>query len=76
MLVDDRFGLDVLEQAVGSGWWVARPVEESGSCPLRFEGGPAIGTRLRNWPAQHVVKCLVHYHPDDPEQLRAVQDRA
>ena len=66
ILVDDRFGLDVLETMTGSGWWIARPVELPGSRPLAFEAGPSIDSTLRSWPAEHVVKCLVFLHPDDP----------
>jgi 5-dehydro-2-deoxygluconokinase len=29
---------------------------------------------LRSWPQNHVVKCLVRYHPDDPEMLRLRQE--
>jgi 5-dehydro-2-deoxygluconokinase len=31
---------------------------------------------LREWPAEHCVKCLVFYHPDDPAELKAEQERA
>ena len=27
------------------------------------------------WPAEHCVKCLVFYHPDDPAELCAEQER-
>ena len=30
-----------------------------------------VGLALRAWPAEHVVKCLVALHPDDPPALRA-----
>lgn len=73
LLVDDRYGLEVLETMAGSGWWIARPVELPGSRPLAFEAGPGIATTLRSWPAEHVVKCLVFAHPDDPAELAAVQ---
>jgi 5-dehydro-2-deoxygluconokinase len=36
--------------------------------------GPDVGSALTEWPAHHVVKCLVLYHPDDPEDLRAAQE--
>ena len=42
--------------------------------PLRFDAARDLGTRLREWPATHCVKCLVFYHPDDPETLRSVQE--
>ncbi len=41
--------------------------------PLRLEHGN-IGSQLIDWPLEHVVKCLVFYHPDDPAALRAEQD--
>jgi 5-dehydro-2-deoxygluconokinase len=75
ILVDDRYGLAVLEQMAASGWWIGRPIELPGSRPLEFEGGPNVASTLRAWPAEHVVKCLVFYHPDDPDDLRAAQDR-
>jgi 5-dehydro-2-deoxygluconokinase len=28
---------------------------------------------LRSWPQEHVVKCLVSHHPDDPAELAAQQ---
>ena len=43
------------------------------SRPLRLEHGN-IGSQLIDWPLEHVVKCLVFYHPDDPAALRAEQD--
>jgi len=74
VLCDDRFGQEVLDRLTGQGIWIARPVELPGSRPLAFEHGANIGTTLRAVPAEHVVKCLVFYHPDDPEDLRAAQD--
>jgi 5-dehydro-2-deoxygluconokinase len=78
-IVDDRYGQAVLDRLTGAGWWLARPVERPGSLPLEFEHGPDIAVTLRAWPAEHVAKCLVFYHPDDPrravqeERLRALQ---
>jgi 5-dehydro-2-deoxygluconokinase len=73
VIVDGRFGEDVLPRVTGVGLWVARPVEEPGSRPLRFECGGNLGLELRSWPAEQVAKCLVSYHPDDPPGLRAKQ---
>jgi 5-dehydro-2-deoxygluconokinase len=81
-LIDDTYGEDALLAAGGRGWWLGRPVEVPGSSPLEFEGGRSIGTRLVTWPREQVVKCLVRFHPDAPEehrredeaQLRALQD--
>jgi len=74
VLVDSTYGEDALHAATGRGWWVGRPVELPGSRPLRFDGGPSLGTQLVTWPREQVVKCLVHYHPDDPIDLRLEQE--
>jgi 5-dehydro-2-deoxygluconokinase len=71
VLVDGRFGQSVLEHITGRGLWIGRPVELPGSRPLRFEAGPNIALEMRSWPADHVAKCLVFYHPDDEPALKA-----
>jgi len=73
IIVDDRYGEDVLPAMTGSHWWVARPVEIPGSRPLAFEAGSQLALTLRSWPTEHVAKCLVAYHPDDAPALRAAQ---
>jgi 5-dehydro-2-deoxygluconokinase len=53
-----------------------------GSNPVVFEHGRSIGTTLIGWPQEHIVKCLVQYHPDDAigdrleqeAQIRALYD--
>ena len=40
----------------------------------RFDLGDSIGSQLIQWPAEQVVKCLVHYHPDDEPGLRLAQE--
>ncbi len=74
VLIDEVYGEDALHAATGRGWWVGRPVELPGSRPLRFDGGACIGTQLVHWPREQVVKCLVHYHPDDDVDLRLEQE--
>ena len=69
------YGRDALASATGRGWWVGRPVELPGSRPLRFDGTRSIGTSLVHWPTEQVVKCLVHYHPDDDTALRLEQEQ-
>lgn len=69
------YGQDALASATGRGWWVGRPVELPGSRPLRFDGTRSIGTALTHWPTEQVVKCLLHYHPDDAFELRLEQEQ-
>jgi len=74
LLLDGRYGEDALAAATGRGWWIGRPVEAPGSNPLVFESGRSIGTALAAWPREHVVKCLVFYHPDDTVENRIEQE--
>jgi 5-dehydro-2-deoxygluconokinase len=73
VIVDGRFGEEVLPTVTGKGWWVARPVELPGSRPLQFEAGAGLGAAMRTWPGEHVAKCLVYYHPQDKPALRENQ---
>lgn len=75
VLIDDTYGQEALNEVTGRGWWIARPVELPSSRPLELEGGRNIGSRLRQWPREHIVKCLVFYHPDDHAELRQAQER-
>lgn len=74
VLIDGRFGLDALAAATGRGLWIGRPVEQPGSRPLAFDGTRSVGSTLTEWPREQVVKCLVHYHPDDEAGLRIAQE--
>jgi 5-dehydro-2-deoxygluconokinase len=73
IIVDDRFGEDVLSGMTGKGWWVGRPVELPGSRPLQFEAGAHLAQHMRSWPGEQVAKCLVSYHPQDPPALQELQ---
>ncbi|MGC5806476.1 bifunctional 5-dehydro-2-deoxygluconokinase/5-dehydro-2-deoxyphosphogluconate aldolase [Ralstonia pseudosolanacearum] len=76
VLIDGgAYGSDALASATGRGWWVGRPVELPGSRPLRFDDTRSVGSALIRWPTEQVVKCLVHYHPDDPATLRVDQEQ-
>jgi 5-dehydro-2-deoxygluconokinase len=72
-LLDDTYGREAMFDAAKLGLWVARPLEEPGSRPLRFEFGQDVGARLVEWPVTHTAKCLAFYHPDDPPALKAEQ---
>ena len=73
MLMDPRFGREVLEERSREGWWLGRPIEVTGSRPLIPEAGADLAADLANWNPAHVAKVLVWQHPDDPEDLRAEQ---
>ncbi len=74
VLIDDIYGEEALHSIAEKSWWIARPVELPGSHPIEFEGGGSIGSKLQSWPLTHVVKCLLFYHPDDPIELRLMQE--
>ncbi|WP_028672045.1 bifunctional 5-dehydro-2-deoxygluconokinase/5-dehydro-2-deoxyphosphogluconate aldolase [Saccharospirillum impatiens] len=75
VLIDDTYGQAALNAVTGRGWWIGRPVELPTSLPLELEGGRSIGSRLQTWPIEHIVKCLVFYHPDQAIDLRRQQER-
>jgi len=74
VIIDSIYGADPLAEMTDGAWWIARPVEKPGSLPLEFEIGNEIGLHLRSWPEAQIAKCLVFYHPDDPEALRRRQE--
>jgi 5-dehydro-2-deoxygluconokinase len=75
VLLDGRYGFDALALAADRPYWIGRPIEKPKSRPLDFEGSADVATELLEWPTNHVVKCLVHYHPDDELELRERQER-
>jgi len=75
VLLDGRFGARALEAAADLPYWTGRPIEVPGSRPIEFEGAPDVAVTLREWPIDHVVKCLAFYHPDDDAEMIARQDR-
>ncbi|EYU16977.1 bifunctional 5-dehydro-2-deoxygluconokinase/5-dehydro-2-deoxyphosphogluconate aldolase [Photorhabdus aegyptia] len=74
LLCDSTFGQDVLNEITGQGWWIGRPIELPGSRPLCLEHGN-IGSQLIDWPLEHIVKCLVFFHPEDAHPLRLEQEK-
>ncbi|KHN54720.1 bifunctional 5-dehydro-2-deoxygluconokinase/5-dehydro-2-deoxyphosphogluconate aldolase [Pectobacterium fontis] len=73
LLCDGTFGQDALNDITGKGWWIGRPIELPGSRPLIMERGN-IGSQLVSWPLEHIVKCLVFFHPEDAHVLRREQE--
>jgi len=74
LLCDGTFGQDALNAITGEGWWIGRPIELPGSRPLEMEHGN-IGSQLISWPQEHIVKCLVFFHPEDAHGLRLEQEQ-
>jgi 5-dehydro-2-deoxygluconokinase len=75
VLLDGRFGFEALAEAAEHDYWIGRPIELPKSRPLEFESSADVATELVEWPLNHVVKCLVFYHPDDAQELREQQER-
>lgn len=75
VLLDGRYGFEALSGAADMPYWIGRPIEIPQSRPLEFEGDADVGAELSSWPLNHVVKCLVTYHPDDAADLKGRQDR-
>jgi len=75
MLLDDTYGREAMFDAARQNLWIARPLEEPGSRPLRFEFTQDVGARLVEWPVGHTIKCLAFYHPDDDKALKDEQLR-
>ncbi|OOF66207.1 bifunctional 5-dehydro-2-deoxygluconokinase/5-dehydro-2-deoxyphosphogluconate aldolase [Rodentibacter caecimuris] len=73
ILADSTYGQTALNEITGKGWWVGRPIELPSSRPLRLEYGD-LGTQLVSWPQEHIVKCLVFYHPLDNDSLKIEQE--
>jgi 5-dehydro-2-deoxygluconokinase len=75
LLIDGRFGADVLAEAAAHPYWLGRPVEQPRSRPLAFERPGDVAADLLEWPLNQVAKCLVLYHPDDEPDLLQRQQR-
>ena len=75
MLLDGTYGQQALFRADELGFWIGRPVEAPGSRPLDFEFGGSLGAKLVEWPLSHTIKCLCFYHPADPADMKARQER-
>ncbi len=76
VLIDDTYGQDALNQITGQNVWIGRPVEKPSSRPIEFDYNfDDIGSHLKTWPKEHIVKCLVFFHPDDEHSLRYEQER-
>ncbi|MBE7183009.1 MAG: 5-dehydro-2-deoxygluconokinase [Methylobacterium mesophilicum] len=74
MLIDEKWGREAMfEFARHPFSWLGRPIEEPGSRPLRFEWSQDLGSQLVDWPADHCIKVLCFYRPDDAPELKVEQ---
>jgi 5-dehydro-2-deoxygluconokinase len=75
MLMDPVFGQDVLDQLGHDEIWTGRPIEVTGSRPLRVEAGYDLAAYIASWRRGQVAKVLVWHSPDDSDELAAAQIR-
>jgi 5-dehydro-2-deoxygluconokinase len=75
ILLDGVYGREALFRATDHGFWIGRPIESPGSRPLDFDRMDSLGAHLVEWPLHHTIKCLCFFRPDDPEHLKARQER-
>lgn len=73
ILLDDRYGTELLGRMTGRGRWLAHALDVPRSRPVEFAGGFAVERTLRSWPADHIAKLMVYAHPDDPPEIADVQ---
>jgi 5-dehydro-2-deoxygluconokinase len=76
VLLDGRHGMRALEAAADYPYWIGRPIELPQTIPVEFDSELRdVGAEIAQWPLNHVVKCLIHYHADDPRDLCERQER-
>ncbi len=75
IIVDQRFGADVLSACADLPYWTGRPIEVPKSRPLAFEGDADVGLELASWPLNQAVKCLAFFDAADPPEIRERQER-
>src|SRR5690625_1164878 len=75
VLLEGRYGMRALGPAADRPYWNRRRIAVPGPRPLALASSEDVATELATWPYNHVVKCLVFYHPDDDADLRERQER-
>jgi 5-dehydro-2-deoxygluconokinase len=73
LLIDGKYGSDLLEQMTGRGLWLARAIDVPKSRPVRFDCGDEAGLWLRSWPTDQIAKLMVYADPDDPAEIADAQ---
>lgn len=73
LVLDEQYGAAAFERLDGSGKWIFRSAEVSGSRPLELIGGEDISGELRTWPRAHTAKVMTLLATDDPRDLFGLQ---
>jgi 5-dehydro-2-deoxygluconokinase len=74
VLLNDAEGLSASVAAVPRSLWLAQAIQQSRPGALEFEAA-SVATQLNEWPAVLNVACSLTYHPDEPLEVRAAQER-
>jgi 5-dehydro-2-deoxygluconokinase len=72
ILVDEQFGAAILDEARGSGFLTAAPVEKSGQDEFDFEYGEDFGRHIERFQPTF-CKVLVRYNPEGEAALNQRQ---
>ena len=72
ILVDQKYGAEILAEAKLRGVTTCTSVEKSGQAEFDFEYGDDFGSRLRD-AGPTFAKCLVRYNPDGDADMNATQ---
>ena len=72
ILVDQKYGTEILADAKERGIVTCAPVEKSGQAEFDFEQGDDFGRRLQE-ASPTFAKALVRYNPDGDEGVNGVQ---
>jgi myo-inositol catabolism protein IolC len=72
VLVDEHLGSDVAKQAKADGFFLAMPIEKSGTQLFEFEYGEQFAEHVQTFDPDF-FKVLVRYNPADDDQVRTTQ---
>jgi 5-dehydro-2-deoxygluconokinase len=75
VLLEGTAGPAVLRRAQDASLWLARQVARPLSRPLEFADAASLAVHLTEWPTGVTAACRCQYHPQDPRELREVQER-
>ena len=74
IITDECPGNELVSIHIPQHAMLARSVESANEVPLKFASSRDLSYTLSKWPAQHVAKVSVSYHPDDKYVTRGEQE--